>query len=498
MANTIKNYVDGKFVTSNATQTVEVINPATLEVLGHTPLGTKDDVDAAVEAADRAFESWSKTPVIDRLQPFFRLKALMEKHMDEIAGMIVKENGKTFIEGKGDMLRGKQMIEVACGMSNLMMGESMENIAPDIDCTAIRRPLGVFTAITPFNFPAMVPLWFWPFAVATGNTFVLKPSERVPLTQVRLFELIDEAGFPPGVINMVQGTKDVVNGFLTHPKVKGVSFVGSTPVAKYVYETAAANHKRVQSLGGAKNFLVILPDAPMEKSVKAMVDSCYGCAGERCLAGAVIVTVGDAHNEVRELVLKAAKNVVVGNGLEPGTTMGPVISQQAKDRIHRDIQTAIEEGAELLLDGRHIDVTGLDGYFVGPTVFDHVEPNTLLSTKEIFGPVISLMNVDSLDDAIKLVNGSEFGNTTSIFTSNGGAARYFTSRVNPSMVGVNLGVPAPMAFFSFGGSKNSFFGDVKAHGNSSVEFYTEKHAVMTRWFQEGVDAVASPMWHSDD
>ncbi|MCP5054216.1 MAG: CoA-acylating methylmalonate-semialdehyde dehydrogenase [bacterium] len=494
----VKNYVDGNFVTSNATETVEVINPATLEVLGHTPLGTKDDVDMAVAAAEEAYKTWSKTPVIDRLQPFFRLKALMEANLEEIATLIVKENGKTFVEGKGDILRGKQMIEVACGMANLMMGECLENIAVDIDCTAIRRPLGVFTGITPFNFPAMVPLWFWPFAVATGNTFILKPSERVPLTQVRLFELIDEAGFPPGVVNMVQGAKDVVNSFLTHPDVKGVSFVGSTPVAKHVYSTGTANGKRVQALGGAKNFLVILPDAPMEKSVKAMVDSCYGCAGERCLAGAVIVTVGDSHQEVRDLVLDAANNVVVGNGLDPQTTMGPVISQQAKERIHSDIETAIDEGAEMLMDGRNIDVPGLDGYFIGPTVFDKVKPNTLLSTKEIFGPVISLMQVDSLDDAIELINSSPYGNTTSIFTSNGGAARYFTSNVNPSMVGVNLGVPAPMAFFSFGGSKDSFFGDVKAHGNSSVEFYTEKHAVMSRWFQEGVDAVASPMWHSEE
>ncbi len=493
----IKNYIDGRFVTSGAAETVDVINPATLELLGKTPLGTAGDVDTAVEAAHKAYKTWSKTPVVDRIQPFFRFKTLMETHLEELAALIVKENGKTLMEAKGDILRGIQMVEVVCGMPNLMMGECLDNIAVDIDCSAIRRPMGVFAGITPFNFPAMVPLWFWPFAVATGNTFILKPSERVPLTQVRLFELAGEAGFPPGVLNMVHGAKDVVDGFLTHPLIKGVSFVGSTKVAKYVYTTAAAHGKRVQSLGGAKNFLIVLPDAPMDKSIQAMVDSCCGCAGERCLAGAVIVTVGDCYEKVKELVLKTAENVVVGNGLDPGTTMGPVISAGAKERILSDIETAINEGAELLLDGRNPDVPGLDGYFLSPTVFGNVKLNTLLTTKEIFGPVIGLMRVDTLDDAIDLINSSPYGNTTSLFTSNGGAARYFVSNVNPSMVGINLGVPAPMAFFSFGGSKDSFFGDVKVHGDSSVEFFTEKHTVMTRWFQEGVDAVASPMWHSE-
>ncbi len=493
----IKNYIDGRFVPSSAAETVDVINPATLEVLGKTPLCSTDDVDTAVEAAHKAYQTWSKTPVVDRVQPFFRLKTLLEAHVGELAELIVKENGKTLIEAKGDILRGIQMVEVACGTPNLMMGECLENIAVDIDCSAIRRPMGVFAGITPFNFPAMVPFWFWPFAVATGNTFILKPSERVPLTQIRLFELAEEAGFPPGVLNMVHGAKDVVDGLLTHPLIKGVSFVGSTKIAKYVYSTATANGKRVQSLGGAKNFLIVLPDAPMEKSIQAMVDSCCGCAGERCLAGAVIVTVGDCYDKVKELVLKTAKNVVVGNGLDPATGMGPVISAQAKERILSDIETAVGEGAELLLDGRDPNVPGLDGYFLAPTVFGNVKPGTLLSTKEIFGPVIGLMRVDTLDAAIDLINSSPYGNTTSLFTSNGGAARYFVSNVNPSMVGINLGVPAPMAFFSFGGSKDSFFGDVKVHGNSAVEFFTEKHTVMTRWFQEGVDAAASPMWHSE-
>jgi malonate-semialdehyde dehydrogenase (acetylating)/methylmalonate-semialdehyde dehydrogenase len=383
MDTVVKNYVDGSFVTSSATETVDVINPATLEVLGRTPLGNKSDVDTAVEAALKAYKQWSKTPVVDRLQPFFRLKTLMETYLEELATLIVKENGKTLIEAKGDVIRGIQMVEVVCGMANLMMGECLDNIAVDIDCTTIRRPLGVFAGITPFNFPAMVPLWFWPFAVATGNTFILKPSERVPLTQVRLFELTEEAGFPAGVLNLVHGAKKVVDTFLTHPDIKGISFVGSTPVAKYVYTTGAANGKRVQALGGAKNFLIILPDAPMEKSVKAMVESCCGCAGERCLAGAVIVTVGNCYEEVKGLVLKEAENVVVGNGLDPNTTMGPVISARAKERILSDIETAVSEGAELLLDGRNPHVPGLEGYFLAPTVFGNVKPNTLLTTKEI-------------------------------------------------------------------------------------------------------------------
>lgn len=497
MSEIFKNYIDGKFVDSGAAETVDVINPATLEVLGKTPLGGADDVHAAVQAAKTAFKTWSKVPVVDRMQPFFSLKILLDNHMEELATLIVKENGKTFVEAKGDVLRGIQMVETACGMPSLMMGQVLEDIAVDIDCTAIRRPMGVFAGITPFNFPAMVPLWFWPFAVASGNTYVLKPSERVPMTQLRMFELIHEAGFPPGVINMTHGAKPVVDGFLDHPDIEGINFVGSTGVAKYIYERSGAKGKRSQALGGAKNFIVILPDAPMEKSVKAMVDSCYGCAGERCLAGSVLVAVGDCYDTVKELVIKEAKNVIVGNGLDPEVTMGPVISAEAKERILGDIETAVSEGAELLVDGRNHKVPGLNGYFMGPTVFDKVKPGTLLTDKEIFGPVIGLMQVKSLDEAVELLNSSPYGNTTSIFTSNGGAARYFTSRVNPSMVGVNLGVPAPMAFFSFGGSKDSFFGDVKAHGSSAVEFFTEKHTVMTRWFKEGVDAVASPLWHNE-
>ncbi|MDA8793978.1 CoA-acylating methylmalonate-semialdehyde dehydrogenase, partial [Bacteriovoracaceae bacterium] len=449
-------------------------------------------VDSAVSAASKAFHEWSLTPVIDRVQPLFRLKTLLEENTDQIAELIVKEHGKTFKEAKGDILRGIQMVEVACGMPNLSMGETLTNIARDIDCTSTRRPMGVFAGITPFNFPAMVPFWFWPFAVASGNTYVLKPSERVPLTQMFIFDLINKAGFPKGVINMVHGGVDVVNALCDHKDIEGISFVGSTPVAKHVYKRGNNNGKRVQALGGAKNFMVILPDAAMEQSVAAMVDSCYGCAGERCLAGSILVGVGDAYGKMKELVIKKAQAVNVGNGLDPKSSLGPVISKQAKERIISNINTALEEGAELLVDGRE---SGLEtGYFLKPTVLDKVKPDTFMATQEIFGPVIGLMQVSTMDEAIELLNSSQYANTTSLFTSNGGAARKFISKVKPSMVGVNLGVPAPMAFFSFGGSKDSFFGDVKVHGTSAIEFFTEKHTSMIRWYEEGTNDAVSPMW----
>jgi malonate-semialdehyde dehydrogenase (acetylating) / methylmalonate-semialdehyde dehydrogenase len=491
---TLKNFINGEFVAATVNASEEVINPATLEVLGQTPLCNATDISNAVASAKQAFETWSKTPVIDRVQPLFRLKSLLEEHTDEIAKIIIDEHGKTYKEAQGDLLRGIQMVEIACGMPTMMMGESLTNIAPNIDCNTTRRSIGVFAAITPFNFPAMVPFWFWPFAVASGNTFVLKPSERVPLTQMKIFELIEKAGFPKGVINMVHGGKDAVNAILENPDIKGVSFVGSTPIAKYVYEKGTKNNKRVQALGGAKNYMVMMPDAPLEKSVKAMMDSCYGCAGERCLAGSILVGVGEAYDKLKAQIIKEVKNVVVGNGRDLKTTLGPVISQQAKNRILSDIETALSEGAELLVDGRNHNQKDLKGYFLAPTILDKIVPGTLLATKEIFGPVIGLMQVSSLDEAIKILNTSEYANTTSIFTSNGGSARQFVESVTPSMVGVNLGVPAPMAFFSFGGSKDSFFGDIKVHGKSSIEFFTEKHTTMTRWYQDGQDEKVSPMW----
>lgn len=492
MAEIIKNYINGSWINSTATSTYNVVNPATEETLAETPLGKAEDVNQAVLSAKKAFESWSITPVIERVQPFFKLKMLLEEHKGQIATLIVKEHGKTFREAKGDILRGIQMVETACGMPNLSMGESLQNIAKNIDCTATRRPLGVFAGITPFNFPAMVPFWFWPFAVASGNTYILKPSERVPLTQMLIFELIEKAGFPKGVINMVHGGKDVVNAICDHPEIEGISFVGSTPIAKHVYTRGSASGKRVQALGGAKNFMVLLPDAKIDASVKAMVDSCYGCAGERCLAGSILIGVGDAYFKLRDHVLEEAKKVSIGNGLDEKTTMGPVISLEAKKRIIEDIETATKEGAKVLLDGR--ETQEKTGFFLKPTVLENIKPDSLMGTKEIFGPVIGLMKVDSLQEAIEVLNKSEFANTASIFTSNGQHARTFAARVNPSMVGINLGVPAPMAFFSFGGSKDSFFGDIKVHGTSACEFFTERHTVMTRWYGQEDNLAISPLW----
>ena len=495
MAERLKNYISGNFINSSGTDHFEIRNPANDDLLGLTPLGTKSDVESAVQAAKKAFLSWSITPAIDRVQPLFKLKTLLDQHTEEIAKLIVVEHGKTFKEAKGDILRGIQMVEVATGMPSLMMGENLSNIAAGIDATTERRPMGVFGGVTPFNFPAMVPFWFWPFAVASGNTYVLKPSERVPLTQMKIFELIEKCGFPKGVLNLVHGGSEVVNALCDHPDIVGVNFVGSTPVAKHVYTRATGHGKRVQALGGAKNFMVVLPDAVMDQSIKAMVDSCYGCAGERCLAGSILVGVGDAYPKMKELVLKEVEKVVVGSGLEPQTTLGPVISKAAKDRISRDIETAIKEGAEVLADGRKIKVDGFEkGYFLGPTVLDKINKGTLMAKKEIFGPVIGLMQVKSLDEAIDLLNSSEFANTTSLFTNNGGAARTFIQKVTPSMVGINIGVPAPMAFFSFGGSKDSFFGDIKVHGKSSVEFFTEKHTAMIRWYEQGTEASLSSIW----
>lgn len=479
----VRNYINSRWVDSLGTATVEIINPATGELLAKTPLGTTDDVDAAVSAAQKAFETWRQTPTIDRVQVLFRLKHLLEEHAEELARLCTLEHGKTLVESRGDVRRGIQMVEMACGMPTLLMGKSFEDIAPGIDCQAIKRPLGVFAAITPFNFPAMVPFWFWPFAVASGNTFILKPSERVPLTQLRIFELIERAGMPQGVINLVHGGKEVVDALCTHPDVKGVSFVGSTPVAKHVYELATSHGKRVQALGGAKNFMVVLPDATQDSTVRTVLESVIGCAGERCLAGSVILGVGEAYDWLEEGIVKAAKAVKVGNGLEPDSGMGPLISPAARERVAGLIQSAADEGARILVDGRE-GTDAMDGFFLRPTVVADVARHMRIAREEVFGPVVCLARVNSLDEAIAWLNSSEYGNTTSLFTSSGAAARKFAYEVDPSMIGINIGVPAPMAFFSFGGTKDSFFGDIKAHGPGAVDFYTDTKTTVIRWLSQ--------------
>jgi len=479
----LENYINGAWVKSSGTTLLDVKNPANGEILAQVPLSTAADLDAAVQAAEAAFPAWSATPPVQRARYLFKLKNLFEEHKEEIAQICTSEHGKTLAESRNDFGRGIENVEHAAGIPSLMMGQSLSDVASGIDCDTVRQPLGVFAAITPFNFPPMVPLWFLPYAIATGNTFVLKHSEQVPLTQQRIFELIAEIGLPPGVVNLVNGGKDVVNAICAHPAIKGVSFVGSSAVARHVYKTASENGKRVQALGGAKNFLVVMPDAEMGKSIANLSESIYGCSGQRCLAGSVVLAVGDAYDRVKEGLVAAAKALVLGDGKRPGVTMGPVISAAHRDRVLSYIEKGIQEGAKLLVDGRSATVEGLSGgNWVGPTIFDDVKPGMVIATEEIFGPVACLMRADSLDEAIAIANRSEYGNASSIYTTNGKHARTFQQRIQAGMVGVNIGVAAPMAFFPFGGQKGSFYGDLKAHGPTSVDFYTERKVVITRWF----------------
>ena len=473
-------YVNGKWERPEGCVLGTVTNPATGATIAEAPYAEEADIDRAVRAAHGAFLKWREVAVVDRVQPLYRYKALLEKHQAELAGILTRENGKTAEDARAEVRRSIQMVEVACGMPSLMLGDSLNDVARGIDCKTIRQPIGVCAGITPFNFPAMVPMWMWPFAIACGNTFILKPSEKAPLTATRAVELLDDAGLPPGVLNLVHGGKQAVDALLRHPLVKAVSFVGSTPVAKYIYATAAAEGKRVQALGGAKNHLVAMPDADMAKTVEAIIGSAFGAAGERCLAGSVLVTVGAAAGPLLDLLVKRTKALVVGDGSEAGVEMGPLVTAEHCRRVAGYIEKGVAEGAEPLVDGREIKKAG--GFFLGPTIFDHVTPEMTVAREEIFGPVLSVMRVATLDEAIELVNRSPFGNATAIFTASGKAAREYSSRIEVGMVGINVGVAAPMAFFPFAGWKNSFFGDLHAHGKDAVAFYTEQKVVMSRWF----------------
>jgi malonate-semialdehyde dehydrogenase (acetylating)/methylmalonate-semialdehyde dehydrogenase len=478
----LENYVGGKWARSQATGFVDVHNPARGEVIAKTPLSTRADLDAAVTAAAKAFPAWRDTPVVARARAMFRFAHLLEQHFEEIAHTVTTEHGKTIEESRGSVRRAIECVEVACGAPSLMMGFSLEQIASSVDCTVFRQPLGVVAAITPFNFPAMVPLWFLPFAVTTGNTIIVKPSEQVPLSARLLFRLLEQCDIPPGVVNLVNGGREIVEGICEHPGIRAVSFVGSTPVARTVYQRATHAGKRVQALGGAKNFVVVMPDANFEKSIENITESFYGCAGERCLAGSVLVPVGEAHKEARERLVESARGLKVGDGLEAGVRMGPVISGTHRDRIRNYIDVGVGEGARLVLDGRGVRVAGRDeGFFVGPTVFDEVKPAMKIGREEIFGPVASISAVANLDEAIALIAAHPNANATSIFTSSGKAAREFARHATASMVGVNIGVAAPMAYFPFGGAKDSFFGDLKVHGRDAFEFYTDKKVTITRW-----------------
>ncbi|MEK6767983.1 MAG: CoA-acylating methylmalonate-semialdehyde dehydrogenase [Gemmatimonadota bacterium] len=479
----IPNYIGGVWVQAGATESLPLTNPATGEALGRVPLSNAKDVEDAVAAAQAAFPAWRATPAPVRARYLFKLKALLDEHLDEISSIVTQENGKTLDESRGSVKRGIENVEHACGIPTLMMGQTLEDVATGIDCEYVRQPMGVFAAITPFNFPAMVPLWFWPYAIATGNTFVLKPSEQVPLSHQRIIELAHAAGIPAGVLNLVHGGKDAVNAILQHPGIVGVSFVGSTAIAKYIYTEAAKYGKRVQALGGAKNHVVVMPDANLDQTTNVVTESVFGCAGQRCLAGSVVVAAGKAYGPLKDRLLAAAKGLKMGYGLDEGVKLGPVVSARHKERVLGYIEAGVKDGADLLMDGRGARVPEYpNGAFLGPTIFDGVSPEMTIGKEEIFGPVASLTHVNDLDEAIESVHRSAYANATSIFTSSGKAAREFRYKVGVSMIGVNIGVAAPMAFFPFGGTKGSFFGDLKAHGQDSVQFYTDKKVVISRWF----------------
>jgi len=480
---TVHNFIGGAWTPSRATEFLDVHNPATGDVIAKTPLSTGADVDAAVQAAKKAFPAWRDTPVMTRARAMFRFRELLEENVEEIARTVTREHGKTLDESRGSVRRGIESVEVACGTPSLMTGYGLENIASGIDCQVIRQPLGVCAAIAPFNFPAMVPMWFLPFAVATGNTFVLKPSERVPLTQGLVASLLEQCGLPPGVVNLVQGGREAVEAICDHPDVRAVSFVGSTAVAREVYRRGTHAGKRVQALGGAKNFIVVMPDADLDRTIEIITESFFGCAGERCLAGSVLLPVGPVHAEARERLAAAARALKVGDGSQDGVGMGPVISAGHRKRVVGYIEKGIAEGAKLVLDGRANPVADRpNGFFLGPTLFDGVTPAMTIGREEIFGPVASITPVKTLEDAIAVMHAHPNANATSIFTSSGKAAREYARLATASMVGVNIGVAAPMAQFPFGGAKDSFFGDLKAHGRDAYEFYTDKKVVISRWF----------------
>lgn len=482
MSSVVQNYVGGDFRSPSSTDTVPVTNPASGEEIARVPLSTRADVDAAVAAAAAAFPSWRATPSPVRARVLFRLKALLEEHKEELAVQLTREHGKILAETRGEVQRGIENVEHACGIPTLMMGDTVEEISKGIDSASWRQPLGVFGIITPYNFPVMIPLWFWPYAVATGNTVVLKPSEQDPLTHQRIVELAREAGLPEGVLNVVHGGRETVESICDHPDIVGVSFVGSSDVAKIVYTRAAAAGKRVQTLGGAKNFLIVLPDADMDATLDACAGSLFGSTGQRCLAGSVVVGVGDAHHQIRERILDYASSIRIGDGLDSSTQMGPVISAEHRDRVTSFIDQGVADGARLTLDGRGATVEGLEGgYWVGATVFEDVTPDMSVGSEEIFGPVASINRAESVEDAIAMMHANRYGNACSLFTTSGHAAREFRYQAGISMIGINIGVAAPMAFFPFGGSRQSFFGDLKAAGRDGISFFTDQRVVISRW-----------------
>ena len=473
-------FINGKTVISRGPKDIQR-NPATGEAVAEIPRSTAEEINAAIEAAQSAFATWSNLPVLQRCRILFKYRQVLEEHAEELIALIIEENGKTMEEARGSFQRGIECIEFACGAPTLIMGDTVDQVGTGVDGWSTRHPIGVCVGITPFNFPIMVPLWMFPLAIACGNTFILKPSDKVPRTGLRLAELAAEAGLPAGVLNVVHGAKDAVDVLLRDPRVKAVSFVGSSAVARYIYQTGTSHGKRVQALGGAKNHSVVLPDAEMKSTVAAVMGSSFGCAGERCLATSVVVAVGEAGDPLVKELVRAADHLSVGAGCEAGSQMGPVITDDSKQKILGYIELGEKEGATLVRDGRKDPCSRGEGFFVGPTIFDHVKPDSRIAKEEIFGPVLSVVRVKTLKEAIDLISNSEYGNAASIFTRSGGAAREFTQNVSAGMVGINVGVPAPVAFFPFAGWKNSFFGDLHALGKDGVHFYTETKVVTCRW-----------------
>ncbi len=480
---------------TDVASTTPVHNPSTGDIIAETPMCSAKHVNEAVEAAAAAFPGWMETPPVERARVLFKFKMLLEENFDDLVRTNTREHGKTLVESRGDVKRGIEMVEFACGVPSLLMGEVLENIARGIDCESIRQPLGVCAGITPFNFPAMVPLWMYPIAIACGNTFVLKPSEKVPLTAIKIAKLFEKAGLPKGVLNIIHGGREVVDALLTHPKVKAVSFVGSTPIARYIYEVGTKHGKRVQSNGGAKNFVLLMPDADVENSTRGVIEAAFGCAGERCMAGSTAVVVGGAEKTILPTLVEATRKIKVGpTDREAQPDMGAVITRQHRDRVLQLIEAGVKEGAKIPADGRGVKISDApNGFFVGATILDQVQLGMTVAKEEIFGPVLNVMHMEDLDAAIELANKSPFGNGASIFTRNGKAAREFKHRIQCGMVGINIGVPASMAWFPFNGWNDSFFGDLHMQGKEGVQFFSQLKVTTSRWFSYG----EGDIWHRE-
>ena len=480
--NIIKHFIGGKVIDGTSQRKGQVFNPATGEQESEVILATKSDLDKTAEIAKKAFETWSLKPALQRARIMFKFKELIEKNFDELTKLIVSEHGKVYEDAKGSLIRGLEVVEFACGIPHVLKGEFSENVGTNVDSYSMRQPLGVAAGITPFNFPAMVPMWMFPLAIACGNTFILKPSEKDPSCPMRLAELLHEAGLPAGVFNVVNGDKEVVDAILSNNDIKAVSFVGSTPIAKYIYENAAKNEKRVQALGGAKNHLVVMPDCDLEGAVNGLMGAAYGSAGERCMAQSVAVAVGDIGDELVSRLVKKAEALKIGPGMDKSSEMGPLVTKQHLEKVKGYVDLGVKEGAKLALDGRDLKLQGYEnGFYIGGCLFDHVTTDMRIYKEEIFGPVLSVVRVKTFEEATKMINEHEYGNGVSIYTRDGDAGRTFASKIQVGMVGINVPIPVPMAFHSFGGWKRSLFGDSGMHGMEGIKFYTKLKTITSRW-----------------